>query len=254
MNNAFIYLRVSKEDQDDPGQGIDAQERDCRIAAARIGITDAAHIRLYPDRDVKSVAEIHKRTELTRLLAEIGAGDYLIYQHRDRLAREPDITSVITQMVRGKKARLYDARMGEVTEEPENILVNGILDLHAQYERNQTKRRCKAVSAMLKAKGVRYGTIPYGFTITEDKRLVPNEPEQAIMQHIVRMFKSGIPTRTIATMLNEDGYRTRGSSKRGTDPASGNAGGKWTKTQVIRVLNRINTASRNGSSLTNIFL
>jgi site-specific DNA recombinase len=232
MNNAFIYLRVSKEDQDEPGQGIDAQERDCRIAAGRLGITEDAHIRIYPDRDVKSITEIHKRPKLALLLAEIGAGDYLIYQHRDRLARDPDITKVITKMVHGKKALMYDARMGEVTEEPENILVNGILDLHAQYERNQTKRRCKAVSAMLKAKGDRYGTIPYGFTITEDKRLVPNEREGQIMRRIAQMSKAGIPVRTIATWLNENGYRTRGSKKRGTLES----GGLWLKTQVLRIV------------------
>src|SRR5581483_9597565 len=236
MNKAHIYLRVSKEDQYDPGHGIDAQERDCLISAGRLGITDNASILLYPDRDVKSITEIHKRPQLTRLLSEIGAGDYLIYQHRDRLARDPDITKIITKIVHGKKAFLFDARLGIVKDEPEDILLNGILDLHAQYERQQIARRCKAVSAMLKAKGVCYGTVPYGFALSRDKKLIPDLREQAAIEYIVQLSEANIATRTIATMLNEAGYRTRGSRKLGTDLASGNNGGSWTKTQVIRIL------------------
>ena len=65
-----------------------------------------------------------------------------------------------------------------------------------------------------RANGERVGTVPYGYRLTADGVHIETEPtEQATLCRVQDLKESGLRTRRIAAILNQEGLRTR----RGTD-------------------------------------
>lgn len=80
----------------------------------------------------------------------------------------------------------------------------------AELESNTTSERVRATHKIKKAKGERYGYIPFGYTVAEDgKQLIEDATEQKALRLIKRLRRQGHSYQDIATELNEKGYRTR---------------------------------------------
>ncbi len=148
----------------------------------------------------------------------------------------------------GANTAFISCRESLDTTTPAGQFVLTIFAAMYQLDRDLISERTTLALAELKDRGMQYGTAPFGLRRGKEHivnrreklltryELTPNMDEIAIALKIATMNQEGLSTRKIAKWLNINGYHTRGSRKRGTDSQSGNAGGNWTKTQVIRVL------------------
>ena len=82
---------------------------------------------------------------------------------------------------------------GEVTEEGIGGLIITVLSAVAEFERELISERSRAAIAHLRSQGRVYGTIPWGFTATADKRLVPHPRLAEALELMERQYVAGVP-------------------------------------------------------------
>ena len=212
------YLRVSKEEQ---SLGPEAQreqlERWCAANGAQLVAT-------FEDR-VTSVALLDKRPALMEALDALrahGAGVLLVAK-RDRIARDVMLAAMLESLAEKAGARILCADGTGNADGPEGMLIRGIADLFAQYERAMIRTRTKAALAVKKARGELVGTAPYGFERAADGvRLVPNAREQLVVALIAKLRHEGRTLQEITNILNA-----------GPSPARGT---RWHLTTVHRII------------------
>lgn len=203
---SFAYLRVSTEQQQQSGAGLDAQEDACRSVAG-----DLAGV--YRDEGVSGKSGLDKRPALLNLIAELDKGDVLVVAKRDRLGRDPLVVAMIEAAVRRKGARIVSAAgEGTDSDSPTDVLMRRIVDAFAEYERLVIGARTKAALQAKRMRGERTGSIPYGYRLDQDgKRLLPDAGEQEILGQVRQLQAEGLSLRAIAARLEALGYRSRGA-------------------------------------------
>jgi site-specific DNA recombinase len=143
---------------------------------------------------------------------------------RDRIPRDVVVAATVEQMARDAGARVVTADGVAVEDTPEGMLLRGLMDLFAQYERAVIRARTRAALAVKRSKGERYTRrAPLGFRF-EDGRLVEDPEERATMARVRDMKLRGISTGRVAIILNAEGLRCRG--------------GRWHVTTLARALRR----------------
>jgi DNA invertase Pin-like site-specific DNA recombinase len=208
---AVIYIRVSTDKQGESGLGLDAQESTCRAFATQKGWKVA-----FVFQDVISgKCGIDKRLGLMDAVSNLQKGNVLLVSKRDRIARgDVMLVAMIEAAVKRKKARIVSAQ-GEGTDSdtPEAMLMRGMVDLFAYYERLMIGSRTKAALAAKKRKGERAGQIQYGFTVSGN-RLIPSEDQQSVIHRMQVLRSRGESFRAIAKMLNADGVPSPNAGRR----------------------------------------
>lgn len=201
---AVAYLRVSTEDQH---LGPEAQRSFIKAWAEREKITIVA---TFEDRS-SGGAPLEKRPALVQALQavkDLRAG-WLVVAKRDRLARDIVFAGMIERAVERAGARVTSADGVSNQDTPEGMMMRGIMDLFAAYERLVIRSRTRAALQVKKLRGERVGTVPYGQQLV-DGRLVPHDEEQRILSKIRSMRAGGAPIRVIAENLNAEGVPSRG--------------------------------------------
>jgi site-specific DNA recombinase len=218
---AVAYTRVSTDDQ---SLGPRAQQSAVERWATTHGLTVVA---TFEDRGVSGGAELDKRPGLLaaiRALKEHGAG-VLLVARRDRLARDVIIAAAIERLVQQKRARVVSADGAGNVDGPEGMLMRGLVDLFAQYERALICSRTKAALGVKKARGERVGQVPFGFGLQADGRSLASDPvEQVALARIHELRAQGFSIRAITDSMNAEGV-----------PALGE---RWHATTVGRLLAR----------------
>lgn len=231
---AYIYLRVSTDDQGISGLGLEAQRANCTKLAEKIG---ADEIIVYDDIGISGASEIEKRPGLSRILNDIRKGDVLLVAKRDRIAREPRLMGFVEWTLTKRKAVLHSAA-GEGSGLPEDdvsgIMQRGMLDLFSKIERAMIRTRTRDAMKAKKARGERVGAVPYGFTLAEDGKHLQEAPhEQEVIKKIHTVYRN-LSTRKIASYLNANQIPTR-------------SGNPWTQTQISRILKKTPSQTFEGS-------
>ncbi len=86
-----------------------------------------------------------------------------------------------------------------------------LLAVMAEFERDQISERTKSVLQHKKSKCERVGSIPYGFTLADDRvQLIAHAEEQRMIEKIKTMKSSGKSLREIAAGLTAAGHSPRG--------------------------------------------
>lgn len=193
----IAYVRVSTEKQGDSGAGLSAQENACRGSAT----LDAVY------QDVASGASgLEERPGLLKAISELGKGDVLIVAKRDRLGRDPFVLAMIEASITRKGATLKSADGVGNGDAPSDIFMKRIMDAISEYERLIIKARTTAALQAKKAKNERVGRIPFGYKLAEDgKHLIECENEQATIQLILQLKKTGMSLQAIANHLTSIG-------------------------------------------------
>jgi len=211
---AIGYLRVSTDDQ---ALGPDAQraslERWCKAQGVEL-------VAVHSDLGVSGGAELDKRPGLLAALADLttnGAG-LLLVAKRDRLARDVMVAGMVERLVEKAGARVTSADGAGNGDGPEAMLLRGIMDVFAQYERALIRSRTRAALAVKRGRGERLGgDLPYGFTMDPDGvHLVENETEQAVIREARILRVDGMSLRQIGAALTARGLLPR--SGRGWHP------------------------------------
>jgi site-specific DNA recombinase len=202
---AIGYVRVSTDDQ---SLSVDAQRLAITDAAQRLGLPLGA---VWIEEAKSGSLSIARRPVLMHAVSALQAGDVLLVAKRDRLARSTYEIGVIEHLLGRYGARVISAA-GEGTDndDPANVLLRGVIDLIAQYERLIIRARTKAALAVKRARGERIGQLPLGFQLAADgDHLEPNAVEQDKLARIWALKATGWSTRRIAAALNTHGLTTR---------------------------------------------
>jgi DNA invertase Pin-like site-specific DNA recombinase len=251
----YIYLRVSGNKQKLSGLGIEAQRERCRAMATVKGWTV---IEEFIDNGITGKQETiteasEDRPELDRLLTAIKTQKpvAVIVSSLDRLGRRRAVIEDLVQEI-GRHTDLLSCKESfDTTTATGRFVLNLFMDL-AELERDQIGERTQEALWALKARGMQYGAIPYGFMRGEpciktlrdgtEKQvfaLVCNPVEQDIIHRVRLLRAEGLSINGIAKRLTADEIQPRSAGKtinfRGSvQPGSG----KWTKTQIARLLDR----------------
>lgn len=232
MPKTYGYARVSTETQSEKGYGLDAQQAEIKKYAATNSMTIE---QIFIDagisgaiKDTEDDIAISKRAGLMDLLAVIEEGDTVIVLNTSRLWRSDMTKVLIRRELMKKKARLVSIEQPQYdlyTVNPNERLVSGMMELLDEWERLTIALKL-ARGRTVKAKGgdKPAGVCPFGYRYTADKKGVEIVPEEAeIVRLIYREGQKGLSQHRIATMLNEQGVKTR-------------AGGIWHNSSVQVIL------------------
>lgn len=224
MANAVGYIRVSTDDQH---LGMDAQR-------AAIDSFCALHqhelVACYQEEDVSGATLPTDREGFMAALDVIAEGraSLLLVAKRDRLARDPYAAGMAERLVNQFRGRIVSCA-GEGTElhpdDPTGVLMRGIHDLFAAYERALIRARTRAALNVKRNRNERLGHIPYGMKTGEDgKTLEDNPSEQAAIATILELKKKGYSITKIRDALEDAKVPHRGK--------------RWHRTTIARLLNK----------------
>lgn len=216
------YVRVSTDDQ---ALGPAAQ----REALARwCGAHGAELVACFEDLGVSGAAALDKRPGLLAAIdaLEEHAAGVLLVAKRDRLARDVVNAAMVERLAERVGARVRSAA-GEGTEgdaaDPAAMLLRGIVDVFAQYERAVIRARTRSALAVKKARGERVGSVPYGSRLAADGRTLEVDPAERRAVELVRELRAeGLALRAIGARLEAAGCVPRG-------------GGRWHPDTVARI-------------------
>lgn len=220
MTVTIGYLRVSTDEQQ---LGPEAQRCQILAWAAREGREITAW---FADEGVSGAAPLDARPGLLRALDTLTRGSEMVVAKRDRLARDVFMNAMIQHLVDKAGATIISADGAGNGNGPEARLMAQILAAFSEFERQLIRARTKAAMAVKRERGEYLGSLPYGWALAEDGRmLVENPEEQATISLILKLRREkGLSCRKLAEHLNAVGVPSRGT--------------RWQKTTIERILKK----------------
>lgn len=230
MPRAIIYRRVSTDDQAEHGSGLDAQDDACRAWCEREGYEPIGPF--TEDGGLSGSTPLDRCPALTEAVNAMARGDVLLVQKRDRVARDRMKIAMLEALVKSRKCRLVSASgEGTDTENPNDpmaMMMRGIVDLFAEFERCLIAWRVRGALAAKKKRNERTGRVPFGKDLVDDGRraksvagrrrsqsgpgpiaLVPNQVELDTLDLMFTLRRRGWSARRIAWSLNGQGLSTK---------------------------------------------
>jgi site-specific DNA recombinase len=207
---AIGYIRVSTDKQADRGVSLDAQSEKVRAMAVVQG-AELVDVIVDAGESAKSLS----RPGMARLLflVDTGAVDTVIIAKLDRLTRSVKDLAVLLEQFQRRGVSLVSVAESLDTGSASGRLVLNIMVSVSQWEREAIGERTRDAMRHKKSKLEFVGNAPYGFRQAADKRHVEPEPgEQAILERIHRLRRTGTSLRQIADRLNRLKIRTRQGS------------------------------------------
>ncbi len=198
----YGYVRVSTSRQAEDGESLDVQQRTIAGYAMMHGL---AVSQSYVEGGVSGSVPLGDRPQGKALLASLRTGDVVITAKLDRMFRSAlDALGVLADLKeRGVSLHMIDLG-GDVTGNGISKLVFTILSAVAEAERDRIRERISVVKADQKARGAYLGGyVPFGFTVVAGQ-LEPVAEQQAVIQQIMAMRRSGLSLRAIKSALSLD--------------------------------------------------
>jgi DNA invertase Pin-like site-specific DNA recombinase len=211
------------EDDGDPFTTCDAQRDLCARHCAALGW--AVLPTRYDDHGFSGASL--KRPALQQLLAAVAAGDAdrIVVYRIDRWTRSlADYFRLSEQLDAGGVVLASLSERIDTTSAQGRFQL-GLFLLMAAYERELAGERTSARASAAKARGLRVGTIPFGFRVAADTVSLEQDPdEQKAIKLMVKLDAKGRGARAICSELRRRGLRPRGTG--------------WHATTVSRVLSK----------------
>ena len=220
-----IYLRVSTDEQQESGLGLEAQLAACQAMVGRNGWEIAV---VFEDA-MSGGLPLAKRTVLLDALTALTRGGILLVAKRDRLSRGDMMTTAMIEAAVKRAGATIRSAAGEGTEsdDPASVLMRRIVNAFGEYERLLIKARTRAALRAKKARGERYGQVPYGRRLAGDGiRLELDPAEAATVALIVELRAAKRSLRAIAGELDRRQIPTK-------------SGRPWKHSTVHDVLGRV---------------
>lgn len=168
------------------------------------------------DENVSGGLDIDKRPGLLVALDALAdqPGSVLVVAKRCRLARDGYVAAMVYRLVERSGSRVECADGVANGSSPEDILMRGMLDLFAQYERELIRARTRAALAAKRRRGeFTGGKPPYGQRVGDGGKLEPHQEERECAKRASKLRSTGLSLRKIAVVLQEEGHRARGGVK-----------------------------------------
>ena len=185
MKKAVIYARYSSDNQSE--QSIEGQIRVCNEYAERnnIMIIDS-----YIDRAMSGTND--RRPEFQRMISDSSKKewDYVIVYKLDRFSRDKYETVVHRKTLRDNGVKLMSA-MENIPDSPEGIILEGLLESMNQYFSAELSQKTKRGMRENRIKGYSQGgKTLYGYRV-ENKKIVIDEEEAAILRYMFEKYDAG---------------------------------------------------------------
>lgn len=206
MATAIAYVRVSSDQQADSGAGLAAQRSAIEAYAAKAGIEIVGW---HEDAGVSGGAAIEDRPGLLAAIGQLKRGSVLLIAKRDRIARDTFLSLVIEKTVAKRGAAIVSCDGLGNGDGPADEFMRSILSATAQFERSLIKQRTRSAMAEKRRRNERVGTIPFGWDLGADGRLIANDAEQLVIRRIMDCRAAGMSLRAIAGILNDGGIGTK---------------------------------------------
>jgi DNA invertase Pin-like site-specific DNA recombinase len=200
---AVAYIRVSTESQSQSGLSLEAQEEKVRAMAK---VLDIDELEVVVDAGASAKSLI--RPGIQGVLQDLSAIDVLIVAKLDRLTRSVADLGRLLDLLERNGVSLVSVGESLDTGTASGRLVLNIMASVSQWEREAIGERTRDALQAKKARGERVGTVPYGFKL-DGPQVVPCDAERGVLGNIAAMSQQGLPLRTIAARLNDQGLRTR---------------------------------------------
>ena len=206
-----VYCRVSSDERlDQTFNSIDAQKEagHAYIASQR----SEGWIPVADDYDDGGFSGGNmERPALKRLMADIEDGriDIVVVYKIDRMTRSlADFSKMVEVFERIGVSFVSVTQQFNTTTSMGRLMLNVLLSF-AQFEREVTGERIRDKIAASKRKGMWMGGIPpIGYDV-KDRRLVPNEREAKLVQHIFKRFVELGSTTKLVKELRLDGVTSK---------------------------------------------
>lgn len=197
MANTYGYIRVSTKVQAADGLSIDSQQRQIEGYAMMKGLS-LDHI--FIERAVSGSKPFDTRPEGKRLTAILRAGDSIICSKLDRMFRNAKDALSVSDDLRERNVNLHLLDLGgDVTNNGVSKMFFTIVAAFAEFERDRTAERISDIKSNEKEKG-RFlgGSKPFGFQVSGDGELIPDNAEQNAIHKIKQLRREGKSLRVIA--------------------------------------------------------
>ena len=196
----YGYCRVSTDRQANEGESLDVQGRQIEGYAMMQGLQVE---RMFIERGISGSKPLTDRPEGAKLLDVLKPGDTVITAKLDRMFRSSlDALDVLAKLKeRGVSLHMIDLG-GDVTGNGISKLVFTILSAVAEAERDRIRERVATTKADQRERG-RYlgGKIPFGFRVSGDGNLEPDETEHAIIADVRRLRAGAVSLRAVASEI-----------------------------------------------------
>jgi DNA invertase Pin-like site-specific DNA recombinase len=208
--NWYGYVRVSTEEQDTSGLGLESQAEKINGMATAKGLTLKAVI-----TDGGYSAKSLERPGMQQLLTLMRAGEVagVIISKLDRLTRSVKDLSVILDLLTERDINLISTYETLDTGTAGGRMILHITTTIAQWEREVISERTRDALRAKARRGEHAGMVRYGYRSTGKRGLqVHDEAEQAIITRITEGRACGLSMQAIADQLNACGLATRRGS------------------------------------------
>ena len=204
MKTAVIYARYSSERQTE--QSIEGQIRVCTEYAKR---NDIVIVDTYIDRAMSGTND--NRNDFQRMLknASKQAWDYVLVYKLDRFSRNKYEMAMHKKTLRDNGIKLLSA-MENIPDSPEGIILESLLEGMAEYYSAELSQKVRRGMKENRLKGnFGGGAIPFGFKV-QNKKVLINEDEAAIVRRIYNEYAANKFVKDIIDDLHKDGLSYRG--------------------------------------------
>jgi site-specific DNA recombinase len=202
MSN-IAYLRVSHIESLN-GTSLETQENKCKAYAE---LHDFKIDKVYSEV-VSGAVEFRKRPVFQKVLSELKGNSKLVVSRLDRLSRKVVDTLKLIDDFKKEHKEICITDIGNIHKDGVSKVFVTILASLAEIERENISIRIKASKKIAKEER-RYlgGYSEFGYKV-ENKKLVPDDKEFAVLQSMVNLRKSGLGYRKISDEIkNKFGKR-----------------------------------------------
>lgn len=199
-----LYMRYSSDRQTE--QSIEGQNRVCRAFCEQEGyeIVDT-----YIDRATSAFRHTDKRTEFQRMIrdSEKQLWEGVVVYKLDRFARNRYDSATYKARLKKNGVRVISATEN-ISDNPEGVILEAVLEGMAEfYSKELSQKITRGMFESANKCNSIGGHIPLGYKV-EDKKLVIDEAEAAIVREAFELYANGATVTEICTIFNSKGYRT----------------------------------------------
>lgn len=204
MANAAIYARLSNENE--ASTSTVRQRKECRDYASARGLTVVEE---FVDEGFSGFSGKH-RPEFERAINALEAGefDFLIVWKLDRLTRQGmgAIGAVLDRLNNTGRGIISVMDGGLNTTDNSGRVMVALLSEMARSESANTSTRIKAQKREAREAGkwLQGSNVPWGYVLTEDKKLAHCPETAATARQVIEMYLDGSSTSQVLDWLNEN--------------------------------------------------